>query len=52
MSSERKVPTFRPFKESVKMIKQIDVEALNQRILALHHSQIITPDLWNLRVTI
>lgn len=52
MSSERKVPTFRPFEESVAMIKQIDAEALNQQILTQQLSQIITPELWNLQVTI
>lgn len=52
MFSEKSVLRFHPFEESVKMIKQIDTEALNQRIKAQQRSQIITPELWNLQATI
>jgi hypothetical protein len=52
MSSERKVPEFRPLEEAVRGVLQIDTEALNQQIETQKRSQIITPELWNLRVTI
>jgi hypothetical protein len=52
MSSEQSVLRFRSFEETVRRIKQIDANALNQRILAQQRSQIITPEQWNLRVTI
>ncbi len=52
MPSEQKVPTFRPFGEVVRGIQQIDAEDLNQQILSLHEFQVITPELWNIQITI
>jgi hypothetical protein len=52
MSSKQKVPKFRPLEEAVRGVRQIDTKVLNRRIQALHQSQIIPPELWNLQVTI
>jgi hypothetical protein len=52
MFSERKDPPLRPLEEVVRGIQQIDAETLNQQIKALHQSQIVPPEMWNLQTTI